>query len=80
MRHKPVRYAIRGYALSEEVACFKIDLSLSVIELASIMGWVEGDDYLYVYKLTKQQAMDIEKACFLEFPKNLELYLNCYAL
>lgn len=80
MRHKTVRYAIRGYALSEEIASFKMNISLSLIELASIMGWFEGDDYLYVYKLTEQQVMDIEKSCFLAFPKNLELYLSCCAL
>ncbi|GAB7530836.1 hypothetical protein PS3A_32470 [Pseudomonas sp. 3A(2025)] len=74
-----MKHAIRGYAPAEEIPSFKMDVSLTVAELKPIMGWVEDDDFLYVYKLTGQQVMVIEKVCSLEFPKDLELHLNCYA-
>lgn len=74
-----MRHAIRGYAPLEEVLSFKMDIPLSAADLKPIMGWVEDDDFLYVYKLTRQQVVEIEKACSLEFPKDLELHLKCYA-
>lgn len=49
-----MRHAIRGYAPLEEVPSFKMDIPLSAADLKPIMGWVEDDDFLYVYKLTRQ--------------------------
>ena len=73
-----MKHLIMGAPKGEDFPSFEKQIPISTNELKRIMGWEKDEDSLHDYRLTEQQIIDIEKACSLERPKNLELFLTSY--
>lgn len=74
-----MRHVIMGVPEGEDFASYEKQISVSVADLKPIMGWEKDEDCLYDYQLTAEQITAIEQLCSLELPKDLELFLTCYA-
>lgn len=70
---------IMGVPSGEDFPSFTKELALSVLQLKPIMGWEEDNDCVFDYELTAHQISQIEQACELQLPKDLDLFLTCNA-
>ncbi len=65
-----------GVKSGEDFPLYEKQIPIATAELKVIMGWIEEEEILHDYRLTEHQILDIEKACSLDLPKNLDLYLT----
>ncbi|MBK5549965.1 hypothetical protein JFU49_06675 [Pseudomonas sp. TH03] len=73
-----MKHLIMGVPKGEDFPSFEMQTPITTSELKSIMGWENDEDSLHDYRLTEHQIMRIEKACSLELPKDLELFLTSH--
>lgn len=73
-----MKHLIMGVPKGEDFPSFEKQIPISTTKLKLIMGWETDEDSLHDYRLTEQQIIGIEKACSLDLPKNLELFLTSY--
>ncbi|MGH8328881.1 MAG: pyocin S6 family toxin immunity protein [Pseudomonas fluorescens] len=73
MKHK-----IMGVPKGEDFPSFEKQIPIATTELRLIMGWENDEDLLHDYRLTGQQILGIEKACAMELPKHLDLFLTSH--
>ena len=71
-----MKHLIMGVPKGEDFPSFEKQIPIATTELKLIMGWANDEDPLHDYRLTDQQVLGIEKACAMELPKNLELFLT----
>ncbi len=69
-------HRIMGVKTGEDFPLYEQTISIATLDLKRIMGWRDDEDSLHDYKLTSQQIIDIEKACALSLPPDLDLYLT----
>ncbi|KAA0996738.1 hypothetical protein FQ192_02925 [Pseudomonas sp. ANT_J12] len=71
-----MKYLIMGVPKGEDFPSFEKQIPITTIELQLIMGWVSDEESFHDYRLTESQILKIEKACSLELPKDLDLFLT----
>ena len=57
-------------------APYETSLGIDGEVLAKIMNWSQKEDHLYDYELRAPQIEALEKACSIELPRNLLLFLT----
>ena len=71
MKHK-----IMGVVDGDDFATYETTLGIDGEALAKIMNWSQKEDHLYDYELSAVQIEALEKACSIELPRNLLLFLT----
>lgn len=71
-----MKHLIMGVPKGQDFPSFEKIILITLAELKVIMGWKNDTDLLHDYRLTPQQIIDIEKACSLELPDHLDLFLT----
>jgi hypothetical protein len=71
-----LKHTIMGVRDGEDFASYEKTLPILSDDLAVLMGWESREDYVYDYKLTKNQISAIEQACSISFPNDLTLFLT----
>ncbi|MEB0226514.1 hypothetical protein [Pseudomonas sp. 10S4] len=73
-----MKHLIMGVPKGEDFPSFEKQIPITTTKLKLIMGWEKDEDSLHDYRLSEQQITSIEKACSLDLPKNLDLFLTTY--
>ncbi|RON55036.1 hypothetical protein [Pseudomonas frederiksbergensis] len=71
-----MKHLIMGVPKGEDFPSFEKQIPITTIELKLIMGWVNDEESFHDYRLTELQIVRIEKACSLELPRDLDLFLT----
>lgn len=71
-------FEVIGFASGEDDLRYQQDIPLSREELTVIMPWKEEGDWVYDWRLTEHQIIEIQKLCPFQLPVDLDLYLSCY--
>ncbi|WP_053152472.1 hypothetical protein [Pseudomonas sp. Pf153] len=71
MKHK-----IMGIIDGDDFATYETTFGIDGEALAKIMNWSQKEDHLYDYELSAAQIEALEKACSIELPSNLLLFLT----
>ncbi|RJG12408.1 hypothetical protein D3879_03710 [Pseudomonas cavernicola] len=76
-----LKYEIHGAPENSDLAVFETNPPSTVTTeaLMPIMGWQSEEDAVSTYLLSAEQTKAIESLAAIELPKDLELYLSCYA-
>ncbi|WP_194788460.1 hypothetical protein [Pseudomonas sp. UFMG81] len=72
-----MKFSIMGVPKGKDFATFEQSIRAVLSDLGPIMGWADDGQYLYDYRLTREQISAIEQTYSLALPKDLELYLTC---
>lgn len=71
-----MKHFITGYNLKEDAQIFKIQLALSLSDLALIMGWADEGECVFDHELSSDKIAEIEIASGVFLPKFLDLFLT----
>ncbi|POA29092.1 hypothetical protein C1884_17995 [Pseudomonas sp. GW460-R15] len=74
-----MKHMLMGVPHDEDFPTLEKELPLTATELMPIMGWRHPNECAFDYLLTEQQICDIEKACSIRLPRDLELFLTSFA-
>ena len=72
-----MNFSVMGFHPEKDELVFEQSISLSVEDLIPLMQWTSSNDCVGVdFRLTKTQALEIERLASVVFPEGLDLYLT----
>lgn len=71
-------FEVIGFESGEDDLKYQQDIPLTREDLMVIMPWKEEGDWVYDWRLTEQQIVEIQKLCPFQLPMGLDLYLSCH--
>jgi hypothetical protein len=73
---RTMKHKIMGVIDGDDLASYENSLCIGTQALAKIMNWTKEESYFYDYALNTSQIAALEKACSIELPRNLLLFLS----
>ncbi|WDH47792.1 pyocin S6 family toxin immunity protein [Pseudomonas chlororaphis] len=75
-RERLMIFSIMGFHPGEDKLAFELSVSLSSADLSHVMNWTNDNEYVGAeFLLTASQIVEIERLCFVDLPRGLDLYL-----
>ncbi|MBK5530104.1 hypothetical protein JFT91_29035 [Pseudomonas sp. TH08] len=71
-----MKHQIMGVKRGEDFPIFQRTIPIATSALKLVMGWQYEEESQHDYRLTEQQIIEIEKACAIILPRDIDLYLS----